>query len=197
MLTQRQAEVLDLIRAHISTHGHAPTLAELAQAAGILSKGSIHRLVKSLEAGGYVEREAGTWRGLKLKNPESESRLPLLGRIAAGKPIEAVPGEDLLDYERFLPGPGHYALEVMGESMIGAGILPGDTIIVKHTGSANSGEIVVALIDEQEATVKRLGQRKTGKIELIAENPALAPMVYSASRVTIQGVVVAQMRSYK
>ena len=197
MLTQRQAQVLELIRSYINNHGHAPTLVELGQVAGIQSKGAVHRLVKSLEAGGYVVRETGTWRGLKLSDQKDVTRLPLLGRIAAGKPIEAITGEDVLDIDRFLPGPGHFALQVTGESMIDAGILPGDTVIVKQAETARRGTIVVALIDGQEATLKRLGKQQGGKVELSAENSELPPMVYSAKRVAIQGVVVTQMRSYQ
>jgi repressor LexA len=122
--------------------------------------------------------------------------MPLLGRVAAGRPIEAIQGEETLDLSGMLLGPGRFALRVVGDSMIGAGILSGDTVVVKQAQTARDGEIVVALIDNDVATIKRLKRRKDGDIELIAKNPTIAPMIYSPSRVLIQGVVVGQLRTY-
>lgn len=197
MLTQRQAKALEAIKGYINFHGHAPTLEEIGQALGVQSKGAVHRLVNALVDEGYLIRERSSWRGLRLAGEEASPTLPLVGRIAAGQPIEAIPGEDTLNLADFLLGPDRYALRVQGDSMVGAGILDGDTVVVKQADTARDGEIVVALIDGEEATLKRLKRLGNGNIELVAENSAIAPMVYPASRVRIQGVVVGQMRSYK
>lgn len=131
--------------------------------------------------------------------PESlvqQYKIPLLGKIAAGHPIEAMSNEDTLDLAGFFIGPDRYALRVTGDSMIEAGILDGDTVIVKKQSIARTGDIVVALIDRMEATLKRLGPARDGSVELIPENDTMAPMRYATSRVDIQGIVVGQMRSY-
>lgn len=124
-------------------------------------------------------------------------RIPLLGKIAAGKPIEAMSNEDTLDLAGFFIGPDRYALRVTGDSMIEAGILDGDTVIIKKQSTARTGDIVVALIDRTEATLKRLGPSRQDKsVELQPENTTMKPMRYAASRVEIQGVLVGQLRSY-
>lgn len=197
MLTRQQAKTVTAIEAYIARHGHAPTLEEIGRELGVRSKGAVHRLVQALVEKGYVIRESSGWRGLRLAGQPAGPTLPLVGRIAAGQPIAAIPGEDTINLADFLLGPSRYALRVQGDSMVGAGILEGDTVVVKQADTASDGEIVVALIDGEEATLKRLKRRKDGDIELIAENPTIPPMIYSASRVRIQGVVVAQMRSYR
>lgn len=194
MLTRQQHTTLTFIKDHLSKHGHAPTLKEIGAAIGVHSKGSVHRLVAALVDKGYLNRDPSCWRAMQ---PTESGNLPLLGRIAAGQPIEAIPGEDTLNLADFLLGPNRYALRVVGESMVGAGILNGDTVVVEQRDSARDGEIIVALIDGQEATLKRLKRRRDGMVELIAENPAIAPMVYAAERIRIQGVVVGQLRSYR
>ncbi len=123
-------------------------------------------------------------------------RIPLLGRIAAGQPIEAIDRQDHLNLAEFLIGPDRYALRVSGDSMIDAGILDGDTVILRKTDQVRSGDIVVALIDSQEATLKRLGQCTDGMVELIPENKSMQTMHYSTERISFQGVLVGQLRSY-
>ena len=122
--------------------------------------------------------------------------IPLLGRIAAGQPIEAIEDANYLDLAAFFIGPDRYALRVTGESMIDVGILDGDTVILRKQATAQTGDIVVALIDAQEATLKRLGETRNGVVELIPENGSMATMRYDASRVSFQGVLVGQLRSY-
>jgi len=126
----------------------------------------------------------------------SNLRIPLLGRIAAGQPIEAIEDTNYLDLAAFFIGPDRYALRVSGESMIDVGILDGDTVILRKQDTARKGDIVVALIDSQEATLKRLGNVKEGGVELIPENSSMATMRYAAHRVSFQGVLVGQLRSY-
>jgi len=123
-------------------------------------------------------------------------RIPLLGRIAAGQPIEAIEDTNYLDLAAFFIGPDRYALRVSGDSMMDVGILDGDTVILRKQDTARSGDIVVALIDAQEATLKRLGGVKDGMVELIPENSQMSVMRYAAHRVSFQGVLVGQLRSY-
>ncbi|MCL4139146.1 UNVERIFIED_CONTAM: hypothetical protein GTU68_001538, partial [Idotea baltica] len=123
-------------------------------------------------------------------------KLPLLGKIAAGQPIEAIEDQAHLDLAEFFIGPDRYALRVSGDSMMDVGILDGDTVILRKTNKVRSGDIVVALIDSQEATLKRLGQYDKDKVELIPENKAMSTMRYSTERVSFQGVLVGQLRSY-
>jgi len=130
------------------------------------------------------------------ENGLSNLRIPLLGRIAAGQPIEAIEDANYLDLAAFFIGPDRYALRVSGESMIDVGILDGDTVILRKQNTARAGDIVVALIDSQEATLKRLGNVKDGMLELIPENSTMKTMHYAVDRVSFQGVLVGQLRSY-
>lgn len=172
---------------------------EIAAGIGIHSRGVAHRYVQALITAGHLRRHPGRKRGLELTERDSTPAvtLPLLGSIAAGRPIEAVPGQDTIDLTTFLLGLNRYALRVRGDSMIEAGILDGDTVIIDARDSADDGAIVVALIDEAEVTLKRLQYRKDGSIQLSAANPAYTPMIYGAARVRIQGVVVGVLRSYR
>jgi len=199
MLTTRQRDVLAFIRQYLARQGHAPALEEIARGIGIRSKGVIHRHVQALADAGEIRLLPGRKRGIELvaDKPAEGMTLPLLGRIAAGYPIEAIPGQDTLNLSDFLLGPNRYALRVQGDSMIEAGILDGDTVVIEQCEVADDGEIVVALIDGEEATLKRLRYRHDGTIALIAANPAIAPMIYTADRVAVQGVVVGQLRSYR
>jgi repressor LexA len=197
MLTIRQHATLDFIRAYHARHGFAPSLAEIALGLGLSSKGSIHRQVQSLAEAGYIRLIPGRKRGIELIEAEgTAATLPLLGRIAAGLPIEAIQGEDSLNLTEFLMGPGRFALRVQGDSMIEAGILDGDTVIIRRSDTAGNGDIVVALIDGEEATLKRLRHRPGGLVELIPANARFAPLLYPAARVQIQGVLVGQLRTY-
>lgn len=119
-----------------------------------------------------------------------------MGRIAAGQPIEAIPDEDILNLTEFLLGLGRFALRVQGDSMMDVGILDGDTVIIRCSDTAEDGDIVVALIDNEEATLKRFHQRVGNKIELTPENTQFLPLVLDADRVRIQGVLVGQLRTY-
>lgn len=199
MPTPSQDKVLQFIRQYLLQHGHAPSLSRIATGLGLRSKTVVHRHVQALVEAGYLQVEPGRHHGISLtgKTATETLSLPLFGRIAAGRPIEAIADEHTLNLAEFLLGPNRYALRVFGDSMIGAGILDGDTVVVAQRDTANDGDIVVALIDNQEATLKRLKRRKDGMIELIAANPAIPNMVYAADRVRLQGVVVGQLRSYR
>ena len=197
MLTGLEEKILQSITRYITQNGRSPTLDEIGQLLEIKSKGTIHRFVKSLIDKGHLQRSGRNWRGLRLTGEKNRrlTILPLAGRIAAGKPIEAISEQYEINFSEMLLGPGRYVLEVQGDSMIDAGILDGDLVIIRETQSANNGDIVVALVDNSEATLKRL-RKKDNQIELIPDNQSMSPMKYSADRINIQGVVVGQARMY-
>jgi repressor LexA len=196
MLTPKEEKVLQCITRYIAIQGHGPTLEEIGTEVGINSRGTIHRYVKALEDKGHLHRNP-QWRGMRLTG-EAERRtnmLPFVGRISAGKPIEAITDQEEINFSELLLGADRYVLKIAGDSMIDAGIHDGDYVIIKHAESAKTGDIVVALIDQSEATLKRLKKRRKG-IELIPENASMQPMFYDNERVQIQGVLVGQVRLY-
>jgi len=198
-LTDKQRLTLDFIERYIARHTVAPKLQEIADGIGIRSRGVAHRYVQALADARFITLNSGKHRGIKLLQSNSqqpESVLPLLGKIAAGRPIEAIPGEDQIDLQDFF-GDNNFAVRVQGDSMIDAGIMDGDTVIIKFCEIANDGDIVVALIDETETTLKRFKRSHKGRyIKLIPANKEMEEMIYEASRVRIQGVLIGQLRKY-
>lgn len=200
MLTQREQAAYAFIRDFIVRHGHGPLLTEIAAGLGIRSKGTVHRYVRALAAQQLIILQPGRHRGITLAaggHAGDDATLPLLGRIAAGQPIEAIPDQDSINLTDFLMGPDRFILKVQGDSMIEAGILDGDMVIVEQRQHANDGDIVVALIDNEEATLKKLRHNRDGSLTLLPANHRLAPMIYTADRIRIQGVVTGQLRSYR
>jgi|TARA_B100000959_G_scaffold225397_1_gene239517 repressor LexA len=198
ILTRAQRRTLDFLSRFIGERGEAPLLDEIARGIGIHSRGVVHRYLKALEEAGLIRIHPRRHRGIELMGGrESVLALPLAGRIAAGQPIEAIEGQEEISLADFFLGPGRFALRVTGDSMVEAGILDGDTVIIKACQTAEEEAIVVALIDGEEATLKRLKRERDGSITLLPENRALKPMHYPAERVAIQGVVVGQMRRYE
>ena len=206
MLTDREREVYDFVRAYTDRHGVPPKLREIGAHLGVASRGTVHRYLRAIEAVGLIAITPDRARGVRLvgkgagdsiRKAGQRRTLPVLGRIAAGLPIEAIPDETEIDLSEFFMGPNRFVLRVDGESMIEAGILHGDMVIVESRNSARDGEIVVALIDNQEATLKTLRRNPDGSITLHPANRSMAPMRFAAERVAIQGVVVGQMRSYR
>lgn len=197
MLTQLEQRILEFIRDYIGQYGQGPTLAEIGAAMDINSKGTVHRYVQALTNKGALEHVERGWRGIRLANESQlhSTTLPLAGRIAAGHPIEAIPGQDQLDLGAFISD-NRYALQVKGDSMIDIGILDGDWVIIEQRDTAHDGDIVVALIDEQDATLKRFKRLSRDQVLLIPENTSLSPMQYSLERVRIQGILVGQLRHY-
>jgi len=208
-LTQRQRAVLDCIRAAIQREGRPPTLREIGAAVGIRSTNGVNDHLKALEAKGYIDRTSFRSRGLRILDPGGDHRgdpavirrIPLLGRIAAGSPIQADENVDReIDVTEDLPGlAGHqnlFALTVSGASMIGDGIFDGDLIFVTPTETLpQPGSIVVALIDD-EATVKRY-YPENGRIRLEASNPNMEPIYVTQEEgrsAVIQGIVVGVYR---
>lgn len=196
MVTPAQHKIYEFIQQYIGKHGYSPTLQEVAKGIGIsprsvsLISRSIHALV---EAGWLAFHKKG-YRNIELVSQNSNTLLPLLGRIAAGTPIEAIPDQQALDLSFLLNTTDYFALEVKGDSMIEDGILEGDNVICKRQNTAKEGEIVVALIDDNDATLKRIYYKPESKITLVPANARLKPQIYSANRVQIQGVFVGLLR---
>lgn len=202
MPTDRERQVYDFVQAYTRRHGVAPKLKEIAAHLGISSRGVVHRYLRAIEDQGLIAIEPEVARGVRLRRTvrggaARTTVLPVLGRIAAGLPIAAIPDETQIDLSEFFMGPNRFVLRVAGDSMIEAGILNDDMVVVESRTSARNGEIVVALIDRDEATLKHFLRNPDGSITLKPANARLAPMRFAAERVTIQGVVVGQMRSYR
>jgi repressor LexA len=200
MPTDRGRDVYDFIRAYVARFGVPPKLREIGEGLGIASRGVVHRYLKTLESEGLIAIESDVARGIRLRKQKTLSRpfvLPLAGSIAAGRPIEAIAGEDEIDLTEFFVNANRFVLKVVGDSMIEDGILDGDMVVVEKREVADNGEIVVALIDNMDATLKRLQKNRDGSVTLKPANGRLSPLRYAAPRVKIQGVVVGQFRAYR
>jgi repressor LexA len=222
MLTAKQKELLLYIHERIKESGVSPSFDEMKEALDLASKSGIHRLITALEERGFLRRLPHRARALEvLKLPDSAAPaappkgrnafrpsvvgqnrgsnggIPILGQIAAGVPIEALQTEigRISAPEELLGSGEHFALEVKGDSMIQAGILDGDVVILKRGETADSGDIVVALIDSEEATLKRL-RKRGNSVALEAANPNYETRIFGPDRVRIQGKMVALVRRY-
>ena len=198
MLTSQEHNTLQFIRNYLAQYGYAPKFKEIGLAIGVNSQGTVHRYVQSLEEKGYIERAKGNARGMSLVELPlvSPPTIPLVGKIAAGLPIEAVEDQQELNLAEMFMGPELFALRVTGDSMMDAGILDNDYVIIRKQPVARDGDIVVAMIDKVEATLKRFKRKSESEVALIPENADMDTMVYAAERVNIHGVLVGQMRSY-
>ena len=200
-LTPRQLDVLVAIRNYRHLHGYAPTMQELADQLGT-SKVTIFEHVGALERKHVIRRDKHKARSLEivsdemLPDEERNTKLPLLGNIAAGAPIEAVENREELDLETmFYSKHGVYVLRIRGESMIDDHLCDGDYVVIERRENARNGEQVVALIDGQEATLKRMYKESGGRVRLQPANKTMEPRVLSADRVKVQGVVIGVLRS--
>ncbi|MBK9127251.1 MAG: transcriptional repressor LexA [Phycisphaerales bacterium] len=197
-LTPKQLRVLTYIRDYSSARGYAPTMQELADEFGV-SKVTVFEHISALQKKGFLRRSRHRARSLRLNADfafpdERPTRLPLAGRIAAGRPIEAIEDREVLDLEElFVSGRGNFVLRVKGDSMIDDQIRDGDFVVVEKRQTARDGEMVVALLDDGEATLKRF-YRESGGVRLQPANPDYAPI--RVKNVTIQGVVVGVIRKY-
>ncbi|HWV11764.1 MAG TPA: transcriptional repressor LexA [Sphingobium sp.] len=222
MLTPKQQELLSFIQNRLEEGGVSPSFEEMKEALDLRSKSGIHRLINALEERGFIRRLPNRARALEvLKLPDAMSRapkvapppkpqlaakppiaandvieIPLHGRIAAGVPIEAMEGQNMLSVPAALLGAGdHYALEVSGDSMVDAGILDGDFALIQRTEVAREGQIVVALIEESEATLKYF-HRQGPKVRLDPANSAYEAQIYDPKQVRIQGKLAGLLRRY-
>ncbi len=177
---------------------HPPTLDELCRMLGLASRGSLHKHIQALVKAGLVEPLDGDHRGIRLVPEESGDRgVPFFGKIAAGHPIEALPQPEYMEIPPQLRTERPcYVLQVEGDSMIDVGILDGDYVVIEHRNHARNGEVVVALIHREEATLKRIVQ-ESGKVVLYSENSEMDPIEVRPEEIEIQGVLVGQMRSYR
>ena len=204
MLTERQQQVLDYIRETVSNRGYPPSVREIGEAVGLSSPSTVHAHLNSLVEAGAIRKDPSKPRALvvidETPRPKVDDRnvrdIPILGRIAAGTPILAAEHvEDVMPLPTELVGDGPvFLLKVKGDSMINAGIHEGDLVAIHSQPDAQDGEIVAALIDGEEATVKRL-RRRDGKVILESENPAYEPMVFTEG-VDLIGKVVSVLRRY-
>lgn len=222
MLTAKQHELLLFIQRKLEETGISPSFEEMKEALDLKSKSGVHRLISALEERGFIRRLPNRARALEvLRQPENVSmrkpandvaptvspprmpepandviEIPLHGRIAAGVPIEALESDRSLPVPAALLGPGdHYALEVSGDSMVEAGIFDGDYALVKRTDTARDGEIVVALVRNEEATLKYL-RRENGMIRLDPANAMYDPQIYRPDEVVVQGKLAGLLRRY-
>ena len=198
-ITDRQQRILEFIAETVRERGYPPTVREIGEAVGLTSSSSVHAQLANLERMGFLHKDPTKPRAMSLSTEESKATgtvIPLLGRIAAGTPVMAA--EQIEDYVSvptdFARSGEHFALRVTGDSMIGAGILEGDMVVIRSQESASDGDIVAALLPgpaEEEATVKRLGHDGP-RVMLIPENPTLAPFEMIDGRIV--GKVVAVLR---
>ena len=217
MLTRKQSELLTYIQARLAESGISPSFEEMKDALALKSKSGVHRLISALEERGFIRRLPNRARALEiLRMPDAQAgiashpkapqgaphaandviELPLHGRIAAGMPIEALEGQTSLPVPAALLGPGeHYALEVAGDSMVEEGILDGDYALIRKTDVARDGEIVVALIDDNEATLKTY-RREGQMVRLDPANRRYDPQRYRPEQVRIQGRLSGLLRRY-
>lgn len=197
-LTRRQQEIYDYLRSNGERFNHPPSLDELCHALGLISRGSLHKHIQALIDAGLVEPMDGKQRGIRLTRSAKtvEEGVPFLGYIAAGRPIEALPQPEYMDVPDFMQtGRPCYVLQVRGDSMIEEGIYDGDYVVIEQRDHARNGEIVVALVNNENATLKRIEQLP-GKVVLHPANSEMRPMSYHPNEIEIQGVLVGQMRRY-
>ncbi|OGT31471.1 MAG: repressor LexA [Gammaproteobacteria bacterium RIFCSPHIGHO2_12_FULL_35_23] len=194
MLTRKSKQTFDFIKYFIDKQNLSPTMAEIAKGIGVKSRGVAYRYVQHLVKEGLISLVPGRHRNIELLMPNLDEKIPLLGIIAAGKPIEAVSIPETVDVACLLLGANRYALKVKGDSMVDEGILDGDLVICEHAKTAHNGEIVVALLDNEAVTLKRFYNNEDGTITLKPANALLQAINYPATRITIQGVMIGLLR---
>jgi repressor LexA len=207
-LTRRQKEVMDFLAEFIDRNGFSPSYEEIASGLGLASLATVHKHIQALESKQYLRRSYNHSRSLEVadrffteettrrRNTSPEPAIPLMGRIAAGAPVEAIQNQATLHFSDFVGKGGTFALEVRGESMIEDHICSGDFVLAEKTDRVKDGDIVVALIDGAEATLKRYFHQPDGRIRLQPANAAMAPIFVNPSDLEIQGRVLAVMRKY-
>lgn len=206
-LTRRQKQVLDFLRSFLARQGYVPSFEEIGAGLGLSSVATVHKHLATLQAKGYLRRGPGFRRHLELINRDSidrrnrrlraaRHRLPLVGRIAAGRPIEAIETRGEVSLADLARGCEVFALEVRGDSMIDEHIVEGDFVLVEKVPQVENGQLVVALVDGGEATLKRLFRERGGMVRLQPANERLRPMLYPADRVRVQGRVIGVLRRY-
>jgi len=196
-LTRRQQEIYQVLKANQDRFDHPPTYDELCQLLGLSSRGSLYKQIQALVQAGLVEPTEGLQRGIRLAQNETPEGIPYLGRIAAGIPIEAITDASLMKVPDELLGRGPcYVLQVTGDSMIEEGIFDGDYVVIEQQERADNGDIVVALVNNDEVTLKKIEQ-KPGQVILYPANASMAAMIYRPDEVQIQGILRGLIRNYR
>jgi repressor LexA len=200
-LTKRQKEILDFLEEFVAENGYSPSFEEIARHFGYTSLATVHEHLENLRQKGYIRKSYNASRSVELVPAgvrASAVELPLLGKVAAGVPIEAIPDSETVAVpEDFLTrGSDHYVLRVKGDSMIDEQIRDGDYIVVSAKNTATNGETVVALVRGEAATVKKYYREQDGRIRLQPANAAMGPMFLRGTEVMIQGVVIGVLRRY-
>ncbi len=206
VLTKRQKEVLDFLVSFANKQGYSPSFEEIAKALKLTSLATVHKHISTLERKGFIRRGYNQSRSIEVTQlPKSvreqvqerhSTELPMAGRIAAGRPLEAVEERETFSLAEFARGGNSFVLQVKGNSMMDDHILNGDFIVVEHTQVANPGEIVVALVGGEEATLKRFYREPGGRVRLQPANSEMQPILLPASEVKIQGRVIGVLRKY-
>jgi repressor LexA len=201
-LTRRQKEILDFVGRHIEKKGYAPTIEEIGEQFGLSSLATVHKHLTNLQQKGLIKRLSNRSRAMELVPSEMKIHaveLPLLGRVAAGSPIETFADSDretIFVPEDMIGRKETYVLQVKGESMIDEQIRDGDYVIVESRTTARDGEMVIALLEGEKATLKKLYHQSPGVIRLQPANAQMKPILVDADDVTIQGVVIGILRKY-
>ena len=206
MLTEREQDVLTFIERYLQKHHKPPRLIDIGDGLEIKAVAHISRLLKALETKGYIQRSRAN-RGIRLlKRNEQQplglpisldsGELPVLGRIAAGAPIEAVSDDETIDINAMLSGKDHFVLKVEGQSMQDVGIMDQDWVVIRATQEARNHDIVAVMINGWETTLKRIQYIDEETTRLIPENSTMQAMEYHPDQLTIQGVLVGQFRQY-
>lgn len=200
-VTRRQKQLLDYLETYLGENGYAPTLEEIGAHLQLSSLATVHKHLRNLEEKGLIRRKWNFSRAIELIQRQRATgavELPLLGYVAAGRPIEALEVADsFVVPEAFVRRQNTFVLRVKGDSMIDDGIWDGDYLVVEGRPLADNGETVVALLNGQaEATVKRFYRDQDGWVRLVPANPTMAPLVLPDNEVTVRGVVVAVLRKY-
>jgi len=207
-LTKRQKDVLDFIADFIEENGYSPSYDELARGLKLASLATVHKHIQALESRNYLRRLFNQSRSLevlpkymqerrRLRQTPRTAEVPLAGRIAAGSPVEAIEGQDTLQFADFTGKGDTFALQVSGESMIEDHILSGDYVLLEKTQQAKDGEIVAALVDGRETTLKRLYHEPDGRIRLQPANSSMQPIIVDGANLQLQGRVLAVLRKFK
>jgi repressor LexA len=199
-LTKRQKEILDYLTEFIEREGYSPSMEEIAAHFHFASLNAVFKHLEALSARGFLTRDSNRARSIELSGSRHPAvrTVPLYGYVAAGRPIEAIAGaESLAIPEDLLSGRGpHFVLQVQGDSMIDEHIADGDYVVIESRVQAENGQMVVALVDGEKVTLKRL-YREGPSVRLQPSNANLSPMVVDAERVKIQGVVTGVLRRYR
>jgi repressor LexA len=210
-LTKRQKEFLDFLTGFLDKRGYSPSYEEIAEGLNLASLATVHKHILALESKQYLKRGFNQSRSLEIAPRYYEEQrqyhqgtggapvnleVPLLGRIAAGAPVESLAGQDTLSFADFTGDPNTYALQVRGESMIEDHICDGDYVLVEKATEARDGDIVVALVDGMETTLKRFYLEPDGRVRLQPANSAMNPIFVPKSSLAIQGKVLAVLRKY-